>query len=103
MEDKYLEQLLVELGNEDMNLPLNLVKNTKEKINHRYFVPIISLSIFLNLLSLVSLVIVVYLKFRFRGLISLYILWSFICSLSILPIIIFIDRYKLKSIINDRF
>lgn len=102
MEDKYLEDLLFEIGNEDINLPQSLIENTKEKINHRYFLSITSLSVFLNIFSLVSLLIVIYFKFSFVGLISLYILWSFISSLSILSILVFKDTLMFKTIINNK-
>ena len=101
MEDKYLEELLFEIGNEDITLSQSLIEDTKKKINHRYFLPITSLSVFLNLFSLVCLVIIVYYKFSFSGLISAYILWSFISSLSILPILIFKDQLKSNFIINN--
>jgi len=96
MEDKYLEDLLFELGNEDINLPKNLVQNTKEKINNKYFLSILCISVFINVISLIGLIIIIYFKFNLKGVISLYILWSFISSLSILPIILFKEHFKLN-------
>jgi hypothetical protein len=96
MEDKYLEELLFELGNEDINLPKNLVQNTKEKINSKHFLPIICISVFLNIISIIGLIIIVYFKFNLKGVIGLYILWSFISSLSIVPVILVKEQFKLK-------
>ncbi|MBZ9606324.1 hypothetical protein G9F73_000510 [Clostridium estertheticum] len=96
MEDKHLEELLFELGNEDINLPNNLVQNTKEKISNIHFLPIICMSVFLNIILLISLIIIMYFKFNFKGIIGLYILYSFISSLSILPLIFFKEEFKLK-------
>jgi hypothetical protein len=98
MEDKYLETLLFEIGNEDIVLPKNLVQTTKEKISNKHFLPIVCISAFLNAISLFSLIIIVYFKFNLKGVLSLYILWSFILSLSIIPIIFFKDQFKLKSL-----
>lgn len=94
MEDKYLEDLLFELGNEDINLPKNLVQNTKEKINNRYFLSILCISVFFNIISLIGFIIIVYFKFNLKGVIGLYILWSFISSLSILPILFLKEQIK---------
>ncbi|MBW9146174.1 hypothetical protein KTC92_11445 [Clostridium sp. CM027] len=96
MEDKHLEELLFELGNEDINLPKNLVQNTKEKISNIHFLPIVCMSVFFNIISLISLIIIVYFKFNFKGIIGLYILYSFFSSLSILPLIFFKGQFKLK-------
>lgn len=96
MEDKYLEALLFELGNEDINLPKNLVQNTKEKINNKHFLSVLCISVFLNIISLVGLITIIYFKFNLKGVISLYILLSFISSLSILPVLFFKDQFKLK-------
>jgi hypothetical protein len=97
MEDKYLESLLFELGNEDIILPENLVQNTKEKINNKHFFSILCISVFLNIISLIGLITIVYFKFNLKGILGLYILWSFALSLSIIPIIFFKDQFKLKS------
>lgn len=97
MEDKYLETLLCELGNEDIVLPKNLVQNTKEKINNKHFLSILCVSVFLNIISLIGLITLVYFKFNLKGVLGLYILWSFILSLSIIPIIFFKDPLKIKS------
>lgn len=97
MEDKYLEALLFELGNEDIILPKNLVQNTKEKINNKHFLSILCISVFLNIISIIGLITIIYFKFNLKGVLSLYILWSFILSLSIIPIIFFKDQFKLKS------
>lgn len=96
MEDKYLEDLLSELGNGDINLPENLVQNTKEKINNKHFFPLICVSVFLNIISLIGLIVIVYFKFNIKGIIGLYILWCFISSLSILPVIFVKEQFKLK-------
>ncbi|MBU3093446.1 hypothetical protein KPL35_15385 [Clostridium sp. CF011] len=96
MEDKYLEELLFELGNEDINLPKNLVQNTKEKIYNKHLLSIICMSVFFNIISLISLITIIYLKFNFKGIIGLYILYSFFSSLSILPLIFFKGQFKLK-------
>lgn len=98
MEDKLLETLLFELGNEDIVFPKNLVQNTKEKVNNKHFFPILCISVFFNVVSIISLIIIVYFKFNLKGVLSLYILWSFILSLSIIPIIFFKDQLKLKSL-----
>ena len=96
MEDKYLDELLFELGNEDINLPKNLVQNTKEKMNSKHFLSLICISVFLNVISIVGLIIIVYFKFNVKGVITLYILWSFISSLSIVPVIFVKEQFKLR-------
>ncbi|MBK5239984.1 hypothetical protein [Clostridium sp.] len=96
MEDKYLEELLFELGNEDINIPKNLIRNTKEKINIKHFLLIICISVFLNVISIIALIIIVYFKFNLKGVITLYILWSFISSLSIVPVILVKEQFELK-------
>ena len=96
MEDNYLENLLFELGNEDIILPKNLVQNTKEKINNKHFLPIFCMSVFLNLISLISIIVIIYFKFNLKGIIGLYLLWCFISSLSILPLVFINGQSKLK-------
>ena len=96
MEDKYLENLLFELGNEDTNLPYNLVQNTKDQLKHRNLLSLLCISVFLNVISLIGLILIVYCKFNFEGLIVLYILGSLITSLSILPIVFLKEEFKLK-------
>jgi len=98
MEDKCLENLLFELGNEDIVLPKNLVQNTKEKISNKHLFPILCISVLFNVVSITSLITVVYFKFNLKGVLGLYLLWSFILSLSIIPIILFKDQFKLKSL-----
>lgn len=97
MEDKHLEDLLFDLGNEDIVLPKNLVQNTKEKINSNHFLPIFCISIFLNLISLISIIAIVYFRFNLKGIIGLYLLWTFISNLSILPVVFINGQSKLKS------
>ncbi|MGV8981898.1 hypothetical protein [Clostridium sp.] len=97
MEDKHLENLLFELGNEDIVLPNNLVQNTKEKINNKHFLPIFCMSIFLNLISLIGIIVIVYFRFNLKGIIGLYLLWCFISSLSLLPVVFINTQSKLKS------
>jgi len=95
-EDKYFEDLLIELDKEDIQIPANLVENTLKRINNLKLLPLVCTTILLNMVTLMVLIIIVYLKFNFRGAIIFYGLWSFTSIISTLPILLLKEKFKLK-------
>jgi len=97
MDDKEFEKLLIEIGNEPVIIPVDLVQRTKAKIKNKNFLSTLRTAAFFNGFSLVSLTFIACLKFNILELIFIYTLWSFTSSLTILTVILFMNHLKSKS------
>lgn len=96
MKNEYLEELLLETGNENTTISKELIQDTKNKIRNKNFLGLVLTFVALRFLILISLGINIYLKFGLKGIVILYIMYVITLNLSIVIILVFLNTYKLK-------